>query len=180
MHPLTSFDDVFLVLAAGLMIWARFAALRARQRLRREIARLRAASAACQRDGGDLRMIAEIAARLHHVERATRDLSPDGRRRLRVHLRGKTGKLDLVDNFFLRNRRIAAEIDLWLAEMERISRRAILADLRAYRSPLNLFNFPSSLLRFFDVDPRARVEYALDAVSWALLVAIAIWITRTA
>jgi hypothetical protein len=154
MQALAATDDIFLLLALALLVWARFSAIRDRRALRRSIRALRAASRAWQAEGGDIRAIAEIAAQLHRIDRGANEIMREGRRRLTVRLKGRTGRLDLVDNFFLRNPRVAA-------------------DLRAYRSPLNPLNAPSSIIRFLGVDPPPAVEYAFDAFCWLLLVAIA-------
>ena len=95
------------------------------------------------------------------------------RRRLTVRLKGRTGRLDLVDNFFLRNPRVAIEIELWLLDIEAACTRAIAADLRSYRSPLNPLNGPSSLIRFLGVSPPPWLEYCFDGACWSLLAAIA-------
>lgn len=173
MQALTAVDDIFLVLALSLLVWARFSAIRDRRALRRSIRALRVASRAWQAGGGDIRAIAEIAAQLHRIDRGSSEIMREGRRRLTVRLKGRTGRLDLVDNFFLRNPRIAVEIELWLLDLEAACTRAIAADLRAYRSPLNPLNGPSSLIRFLGVDPPPAVEYAFDGFCWLLLAAIA-------
>jgi hypothetical protein len=173
MQALAATDDIFLLLALALLVWARFSAIRDRRALRRSIRALRAASRAWQAEGGDIRAIAEIAAQLHRIDRGANEIMREGRRRLTVRLKGRTGRLDLVDNFFLRNPRVAVEIELWLLDLEAACTRAIAADLRAYRSPLNPLNAPSSIIRFLGVDPPPAVEYAFDAFCWLLLVAIA-------
>ena len=109
MHLMTAADDIFVALALALLLWARFSGIRDRQALRRSIRALREASRAWQSAGGDMLAIAEIAAQLHRIERGAAEIMQDGRRRLTVRLKGRTGRLDLVDNFFLRNPRVAVE-----------------------------------------------------------------------
>jgi hypothetical protein len=178
MQLMTAADDVFVALALALLLWARFSGIRDRQALRRSIRALRGASRAWQAAGGDMRAIAEIAAQLHRIERGATEIMRDGRRRLTVRLKGRTGQLDLVDNFFLRNPRVAVEIELWLLDIEAACTRAIAEDLRSYRSPLNPLNGPSSLIRFLGVSPPTRLEYWFDGACWSLLAVIA-WLLAT-
>ncbi len=173
MHFMTAADDVFVALALALLLWARFSGIRDRRALLRSIRALRRASRAWQSEGGDMRAIAEIAAQLHRIERGAAEIMREGRRRLTVRLKGRTGRLDLVDNFFLRNPRVAIEIELWLLDIEAACTRAIAADLRSYRSPLNPLNGPSSLIRFLGVSPPPWLEYCFDGACWSLLAAIA-------
>ena len=178
MHLMTAADDIFVALALALLLWARFSGIRDRQALRRSIRALREASRAWQSAGGDMLAIAEIAAQLHRIERGAAEIMQDGRRRLTVRLKGRTGRLDLVDNFFLRNPRVAVEIELWLLDIEAACTRAIDDDLRSYRSPLNPLNGPSSLIRFLGVSPPPRIEYLFDGACWSLLAVIA-WLLAT-
>lgn len=167
------FDEVFAHLAVLLLLWARFSGLRELRALQRSIAALRIASRAWQAKGGDLKALAAIAMELHRIERGANEVLREGRRRLAVRLRGRSGRLDLLDNFFLRNQRIEAEIDLWLLDMDAACSRAIRDHMRSYRSPLNPLNGPSSLVRFLGVSPPWRRDYLFDLPCWGILATIA-------
>lgn len=165
-------DALFAAAAAICLATARFASLRTYQRLIREIDALAAARSRAKSDPS-LKQSANVARLMEVIPRAAAAVGEDRAPSITAVVAGRRGRLDLVNNFFVRSPAIQERIDRYLAEL-----RAACMDRRrqaasGYASPFNPFNLPSALGGYLGLALPLRHAILLDAVAWLAAAVIA-------
>lgn len=165
-------DGFFATAACICLAIARFAPLRAYQRLIREIDALGAARLQAK-ESPSLRQLANAARLMEVIPRAAAAVGENRAPSVTAVVKGRRGRLDLVNNFFVRSPAIQTRVDQYLAELRTacIDRRRQAA--YGYASPFNPFNLPSTLACYLGLTLPPRGAILLDAVAWLSTAAVA-------
>jgi hypothetical protein len=171
-------DTAFAVIMAAALVIVRFARIRALRSARQGLDELRAAHMRFCAAPSTLVALLDLARRLSVVRRASELTGHSTQRSVAVRLRGRNGRLAVMDNIFLRSAPIQAEVARELEALTASCDLALTQSSSGYGSPYNFFNLTSSLLAYLGVSLSTRGAIGVDAAGLALLagvIAAVVW-----
>jgi hypothetical protein len=166
-------DLTFATLLVASVMTVRFGRIRRLRGMTRRLVSLRQSYQRFCASPTDLLAILNLARQLD-VLREYGEGRLGARRSLALRIRGRTGRLVVLDNIFLRNPLIQTEVTRELEEMAEICRQESKRLSAGYRSPYNLYNLPSSALDYLGLPLSIRQAITVDSAGAVLCALIAI------